>query len=462
MSRVDLVIVGAGPAGLAAAIEARGLGLDTLVIDEQPAPGGQVWRAIERRARAGEAVALGAAYAAGAAVVARFRASGAAYRPGARVWQIESGGRVFVSAEGRSEVVEAGAVLLATGAQERPVPFPGWLLPGVLTVGAAQILLKTSWQVPEGPVWIAGSGPLVALYAVQVLRAGGHLAGILDTTPPGLLRRAAGQAGAALRGVADLLAGLGWLARLRLAGVRIVPGVREFAAEGDDRLCGLRYRTAAGGAVRREPAAVLLVHEGVVPAIHPTLLLGCDHDWDAAQGSFRPRLGALGETSRPGIFVAGDLGGIGGATAALARGRLAAIGIAARAGRLDEAAARRRAAPVRAGLGRALAVRPLLDALYPPPARPLADDTVVCRCEGLTAGAIRAAARIGRPGPNQVKAFTRCGMGPCQGRQCGLTLSALLAETQGATMAEIGSFRVRPPLAPISLDELAALADMGE
>jgi NADPH-dependent 2,4-dienoyl-CoA reductase/sulfur reductase-like enzyme len=146
VSRFDVVIVGAGPAGLAAAIEARGLGLVTLVVDSQPAPGGQIWRAIEARTGDGTAPALGATYASGAVTVAAFRASGAVYRPNARVWQIEPGWRVFVSREGHSEVVQAGAVLLATGAMERPVPFPGWTLPGVFTAGAAQILLNSTFR----------------------------------------------------------------------------------------------------------------------------------------------------------------------------------------------------------------------------------------------------------------------------------------------------------------------------
>ncbi len=203
---------------------------------------------------------------------------------------------------------------------------------------------------------------------------------------------------------------------------------------------------------------MLLVHEGVVPNIHPTMALGCAHDWRDDQLCWVPRLDAWGETSLPGLFVAGDGAGIAGAQAAGWRGEIAAIGVAQRLGRVDDAEATRRATAPRRQLDRALAIRPFLDALFRPRAALFApsDDTVVCRCEELTARDIRAAA-TGTPGPNQVKAFTRAGMGPCQGRQCGYTVAHLLAAMQKRPVAEIGFYRIRPPLKPVTLGELASL-----
>ncbi len=160
---VDLLIIGAGPAGMAAAVTARSHGLDVLVVDEQASPGGQIWRDIETTAGTSRATLLGGGYSEGAAAVARFRARGAAYAPRPQVWQIEPGPRAYMSRDGLASLVEARCLLLAIGAQERPVPFPGWTLPGVMTVGAAQILLKSSGQIPDAPVWIAGNGPLTLL-----------------------------------------------------------------------------------------------------------------------------------------------------------------------------------------------------------------------------------------------------------------------------------------------------------
>jgi thioredoxin reductase len=464
MSRAfDLVIVGAGPAGMSAALRARNLGLSVLVVDDQQTPGGQIWRAVEAQAQTRIGALLGAEYAAGLPLTQALRSSGALYECGTQVWQIEPGWNVFMSRERQAECVQAANVLLATGAQERPAPFPGWTLPGVLTVGAAQILLKTAREIPQSPVWIAGSGPLVLLYMVQLLRAGGRIAGWLDTAPAGGWSRALPHTARALHAWKDLLKGLSWTRELRHAGFPIVRGVTQLRGEGSERLTHIVYRTADNQSQRID-ADTLLVHEGVVPSIHMTQALGCAHDWLADQRCLAPKLDEWGQTSKPGIFSAGDGAGIGGARAACTRGEIAALGIAARAGKLTEEAARRLAAPLRKKLASELSIRPLLNALYPPRADLFdpADDTLVCRCEEVTAGQIRAAARIGQPGPNQIKAFTRAGMGPCQGRQCGYTVAHILAGVHGKPVQDIGFYRIRPPLKPLTLGELASLDTGGD
>jgi NADPH-dependent 2,4-dienoyl-CoA reductase/sulfur reductase-like enzyme len=453
----DLAIIGAGPAGLAAAVRARGLGLSVTVIDEQPAPGGQIWRAIEARMAGGASLRQGDDVA-GLALVKAFRASGATYLPGRQVWQIEPGFAVYASADGKSEKLAARAILLATGAQERPVPFPGWTLPGVMTVGAAQILLKTSGQVPDAPVLIAGTGPLILLYACQLLDAGGRIAGILDTAPRSNKLAALRHMPRALANYRDLARGLGWLRRLRAAGVPVVRNVSHLTANGGDALASVHYETAAGE--RKDlPATLLLVHEGVIPSIHMPLALGCAYAWQEGQLCFAPIVDTWGESSVAGLYVAGDGAGIGGAAAAALKGEIAAIGVAEKLRQVDSTRAAAEAAPLRVRLGRALATRPMLDALYRPRSEVLTpdDDTIVCRCEEVTAGQIRAAASVGIAGPNQVKAFTRSGMGPCQGRQCGHAVSAILAQAANATMDEIGFYRLRSPLKPVTLGELASL-----
>lgn len=454
----DLLIVGAGPAGMAAAVNARRHGLSVRVVDEQPAPGGQIWRGIETVAATPRARRLGESYLSGAERAAAFRACGALHEPESQLWQIEPGFRAFVTRGGKARIVTAQAIILATGAQERPAPFPGWTLPGVLTVGAAQILLKTADSVPEKPVWIAGCGPLPLLYMTQLLAAGGRIAGFLDTTPRG-------RVGAALRHLphgfgrlGDLIKGLSWSLALRRAGVPIIRHVTELRAEGEGRLQRLHYRTEDGREAE-VPAEVLLVHEGVVPNIHAPLALGCAVRWHAGQHCYVPVLDAWGESSQADIFVAGDGAGIGGAEAAEPRGRLAALRVAAKLGRLDEAGAEAAAAPERAALSSALALRPFLDALYAPRPQLYAppDETLVCRCEEVTAGELRARAVEGRPGPNQLKAFTRAGMGPCQGRQCGYSMAHIVAAAQGRSVEEVGFYRIRPPLKPVTLGELASL-----
>ena len=456
MNAVDVLVIGAGPAGMAAAIEARRSGLDVLVVDDQPSPGGQIWRSVEVTRR-NDGV-LGEAYVQGRAITEAFRASGARYDAGTQLWQIEPGYRAFLSRDGEARAIEAAVLILATGAQERPVPFPGWTLPGVLTVGAAQILLKTAGQIPVGPVWIAGSGPLPLLYAVQLIQAGGELAGYLDTTPHGRWTAALPHLPNALRASGDLLKGLGWTRSIRKSDTAYVRAANGIVALGAERLEALRYRSGDGDFTTAN-ARTVLVHEGVVPSIHAALSLGCDMEWNAAQDCFAPKLDNWGESTRENLFIAGDGAGIAGAKAALLRGQLAGLRAAVRLGRLTEASAAQRAGPVRRRLKREMAARPFLDALFRPRPEVFSptDETIVCRCEEVTAGSVRQLARVGRPGPNQIKAASRVGMGPCQGRQCGYTMTRLIGEVQQRSPGAVGYLNIRPPLRPVTLGELAAV-----
>lgn len=446
----DVLVIGAGPAGMSAALELQARGLSVAVADDQPAPGGRIFSSIEARQ------ALGAEDHVGAALVARFRTSGGSYMPATEAWQFESGPRVFLTRDRRAIMLEPRFVLLATGAQERPMPFPGWQLPGVMTVGGAQILLKTARQIPDQPVWLAGTGPLLLLYAHQLIASGGAVAGILDTTPPGRSVASAGLLPAALRhGWRDLVRGLGW--RLRMRRLRIIRDVAAIEASGSDRLAAARYTTRDGesGEVATN---LLLVHDGVVPGLHATLAAGCAHRWNPVQRCFEPVLDRFGASSNPAIFVAGDGATIGGGRAAMLSGRLAAIGIACAAGKLSMTEAETAAAPLCRGLAAAAGFRRFLDALYPPAEMSIPDSTLLCRCEEVTAGQVRDSLS-GRPhmGPDGVKAATRAGMGPCQGRQCGPSLTRLVAEVHGGAPDDIGFLRIRPPLKPLTLAELAAL-----
>lgn len=445
--KVDLAIVGAGPAGIAAATEARAHGLSVLVLDENAAPGGRIWQAIETRtAKDGEDRAAQAA-------VRAVRASGAELRFGASVWCVEPAGGVYWSERGQAHSAEATQVLLATGATERPLPIPGWTLPGVMTVGAAQIALKTGGLVPKGDVWIAGQGPLPLLYAVQALAAGGRIAGVLDLAAPAGRRRALAHLPRALRAPSYLARGIAWRLALRRAGVRWIRAA-EPSAEGDGRLERIRF--VADGAIRTEPASMLLLHDGVIPSVQITRALGCAHVWDAAQHCWKPETDAWGRTSLERIVVAGDGAGIGGAAVAVLSGRIAALGIAAALGRLSEPA-RDSAAALFTARERHRAVRPFLDALFAPlPVEP-EDDTVLCRCEEVTAGRVREAVRLGCLGANQLKSFTRAGMGPCQGRMCASSVAAVIAAARGVPVHEIEPYRLRFPTRPLTLGELAAL-----
>ena len=455
---LDLLVVGAGPAGMSAAIRARALDLSVLVVDEQQTPGGQIWRGIETVGKSARAKLLGAAYVEGIEVAQRFRKSGATFEAKTSLWHVEPGPRAFLKADGKAYDVAPKALLLATGAQERSVPFLGWTLPGVMTVGAGQILLKSANQIPNNPVWIAGGGPLALLYAIQLLDAGAEIAGFLDTTPkgrtignlPSLLRAAWGAPG-------DLVKGVKWLTRLRAAG-NYVAYVSEIRAAGTDRLERITYALSSGKVVTID-ARLLMVHEGIVPIIHPTMSLGCDHVWNDRQDSYAPRLDEWGETSEKHIYVAGDGAGIGGANAACLRGEITAIGIAQSLGYLSRTHAEKEAAPLRKQLAKALSPRPFLDYAYRPRPQVFApsDEAIACRCEEVTVGQIREVCAFGHGDSNQVKAATRAGMGACQGRLCNYTVANIIAASTQKHPADIGVYRVRPPFKSLTMEELSSL-----
>ena len=208
---VDLVVVGAGPAGMAAACQARAQGLTVVVLDEQPALGGQIYRRIESAPEAIQHI-LGADYVAGRALAREFKASGAIHITGAVVWNVAASGEINYIANGHNEDIVGKYVVLASGAMERPFPIKGWTLPGVMGAGAGQIMLKGAGALPTEPVVLAGCGPLLYLLAWQYLRAGVAIKALVDTTPQSAYVRALREAAGALKGWRDLAKGMKLLA----------------------------------------------------------------------------------------------------------------------------------------------------------------------------------------------------------------------------------------------------------
>jgi NADPH-dependent 2,4-dienoyl-CoA reductase/sulfur reductase-like enzyme len=451
----DLAVIGAGPAGMAAGIASAELGIDTVVLDEQATLGGQIYRSIGETALRDPAI-LGEAYWRGAALVEAFHASVAHHVPQATVWMVSREGEIGVSVGGTVQMLRAKRVILATGALERPFPIQGWTLPGVMTTGAAQILLKSAAMVGSGRVLLAGTGPLLWLLAAQYLRAGGTFATILETMPRGNLSRALPYLPGFLRS-SYLREGFELIAEVRRR-ANLVRSVIALRASGGERLRDVTYRTAGGLEVTVR-ADTLLLHQGVVPNVNLAVAIGCKHAWNPAQLCFVPVLDAWGQSSVEAVAIAGDGGGIAGAVAAEQRGRLAALDAAHRLGRIDAATRDRMAAPHLRVLRGALRGRRFLDRVFRPARRfrlPRGE-TLVCRCEEVTARQVRDAVALERIGPNQLKAYLRCGMGPCQGRLCGLTVTEMLADAQGVSPDEIGYYRLRPPVKPITVGELASL-----
>jgi len=461
MVSVDVLVIGGGPAGMTAAAAAANAGLSVALVDERPDAGGQIYRGLESGPFR-ESSALGADYRKGAPIIERFRSASIATFFGAALWRIDTdqnGGRAAFSCSGLHMSISFRKLVAATGAMERPVPFAGWTLPGVMNLGAAQLLLKSSGLVPSGRVALLGNGPLLLLFAQQLTTAGVRIGAILDTAPP-VNKVALGlkHVKAVLANRKKVLKGIGMLRAVRQSGIPIYKDVSDVMALGQDQLTELQFVS------RDYPAKLeldlLLVHEGVIPNTHLSRALGCKHVWSDSQACFVPFTDSRGRSSNRNVFIIGDGASIRGADAAPASAEVAVSTILSD---LDRANAKSRKVLACAlhSLEKEEKFRPFLDALYPPrlAVTRIADETIICRCEEVPASALREAVRDGAIGPAQAKAFTRCGMGPCQGRMCALQVSQLLARETSASIGDVGSYNVRFPLKPITLADMAASAE---
>ncbi|WP_426959083.1 FAD-dependent oxidoreductase [Muricoccus radiodurans] len=458
-----VVVVGAGPAGVRAVERLVAAGLRPIWIEEGPQPGGRIYqRPPGGFARTGrdlygfEARRAEALHAIGDAL--RDRCD---WRPDTLVWNI-------ARTENRLDTLHAGTVreavsfdaaILCTGAMDRVIPIPGWTIPGVTTLGGAQVSLKTQGVAIGRRVAFVGTGPLLWLCAYQYAKAGAEVAAVLDTTPFATkLRAAPGLIGSA----ATFLKGLYYIARLRAAGVSVFEGATPRAIEGGDAVTALRLTDAAGGDHAISCDAVAMGWN-LKPEAQLADLAGIPFHFDAVGHNWVPARDAAGRTPRKGILLAGDGSRIGGADVAELAGARAALALLADHGQPVDAAEAAR-------LDRALAVqarfRAALEAAFPFPsalAAGMADDTILCRCENVTAGELRAAADEAgafgaAPEVNRAKAYSRVGMGRCQGRVCGPAGAEVLAAALGCSVEQVGRLRGQPPVKPIPVAPLAEVS----
>ena len=453
---VDVIVIGAGPAGLSAAACLGEMGLNVLTLDEQSRPGGQIYRNIEEAPRENLHV-LGESYTKGLAVARRFRKSSAAYASGASVWQVEPDGRVCYSQDGKSRQIRANYIIVATGAMERPMPIPGWQLPGVMGAGAVNNLSKEAGLIPSGDVVLAGSGPLLLLEATLLIKKGVHIAAILETTPRIPPATAFPHGPRALLRPDFLWEGVNMLREIKAAKVPHYQGVRHIRALGRERF--ERVEALCGKETLNIPASLLMVHFGVIPSTHIFRQTGCHMTWKADQRYWHPACDAWGRTNFERIFAAGDGAGVSGGLAARYKGELAALEVARCLGIIPAYQRDALALPLKKELKKDGHPRPLVDAIYAPRAEHFVfeDSTVLCRCENVTVGAVRKAVSEGARELNEVKIMTRSGMGPCQGRMCGPALAEVVSAAAFLSPEQTGLLNIRPPLRPVPLGEIATM-----
>lgn len=425
--RTELAVIGAGPAGLAAALAASARGVRVTLVDSATEAGGQFYRQPAAALRAGRPGALHHQWRTWERLRDGLATSDVRFLTDHHVWSVERSSDGFtvhalLGPEQEEPVaVSAEAVLLATGGYEWTLPFPGWTLPGVVTAGGAQAMLKGGLVVPGRRAVVAGTGPLLLPVATGLAAAGVDVAALVEAAgPEDLVRHGRDLA-------RKLPEGAGYAARLLRHRIRLLTRRTVVRAHGDDRLTGVTVAAldADGrlrpGTERRIACDTLAVGHGMLPHTDLAESLGCRLD------GLRVAVDDEQRTDVPGVWAAGESTGIGGAPLALAEGHIAGLSAAARLrGTAPDPQRWADAAKSRTRLRRFAAA---LDAAYRPPAHwadQIADDTVVCRCEEVTAGAVREAVDgLGAGDLRTVKLLTRAGMGWCQGRMCGPAVAGL-------------------------------------
>ena len=458
----DLVIVGAGPAGLSAALAAAEAGVSVIVLDEYPQPGGQFYKQLSGGFKVKERARVPYDYTKGDALLARVRAAPIEMLNDALLWASFEPGAFSVRHRGAMGTIRFRAAVVASGAYERAAAFPGWDLPGVMTPGGAQTLGKTQHVLPGERIVLAGSGPFLLPVATTLIEAGANIVGIYEATRPAEWTRHAPR-------VFGHWARMGEAVRywrtIRRAHVPVRFGHVVARAEGLDALervvlmrCDSEGRVIPGTECV-EAADTLCASYGFVPAVQVTRALGCEHRYDAAKGGWVPLHDDSMQTTVPGVYVAGEVAGIGGAHAAKAEGRLAGLHAARRLGKQVAASAISEAYRDRAQHRRFAKLLSDIFAIKPCVRDLISDDTVVCRCEEVHAREIRAAALAWGANVNFVKGITRCGMGYCQGRVCGPLVEDVTAAALGVPAGSVDSFHVRAPIKPVTVRDLASLTE---
>ena len=458
---LQIVIVGAGPAGVRAAQTLAEAGLRPIVIDENRRAGGQIYRQPPPGFVRSKKELYGFEAAKAEALHDSFEQLRAKidYRPDTLVWNCTPGQLDLLHAQRHAEQPYTH-LILCTGALDRVMPFPGWTLPGVYTLGAAQVALKAQGCVLDGRVVVAGSGPLLYLLAYQYAKAGADVVAVLDTARFGGKLRALP---ALLRQPATFAKGLYFMSWLRAKGVPLFDGVDDIAADGKQTIQSLRW--TRGGKTTEIACDALATGFGLRSETQLAELAGCRFVFNELNQQWLPQCDDVGRSSVPGVYLAGDGSGIAGADAAELSGRAAALALlqdlnlpanaAAKAASAEES--RRLAQTLRSNLQ----FRQGLETAFPTAvhwARDCADDLVICRCEEITAGQLRRSVQQeGTVEINRLKALTRVGMGRCQGRICGAAAAEILAHAAGVSVAEAGRLRVQAPVKPIPVG--AALAE---
>ncbi len=443
-----VLVVGAGPAGTSAAETLLNHGVRPILVDEAPKSGGQIYR----RQPNGFTRPAKALYGFEAKKAVRLHQRFDAlkdridYRPETLVWNLWRGTAHVAGPNGMAEI-PYDALLLATGAMDRTIPLPGWTLPGVYSMGGAQVALKYQGCAIGARVVFCGTGPLLYLVAYQYAKAGAQVVAVLDSSR---LTTGFGLVGDLATGGMTILKGVYYAAWLRARGITVLNGVTPLGFDGTASVNAVRVQTSGDG-IKLFSCDAVGYGFGLKPETQLGDLAGAPFRFDLAARLWLPMVDEDGR-SRQGLYLAGDGVSIMGADAAALRGELAALALLADHG---VAVSKARLSRRRRQLRRLNRFRGALDRLFPFPARlipAIDDDIIVCRCEAISAKSIReAASKYGAAEVNRCKALTRAGMGRCQARLCAPNIAELIADELNLPVEAVGRLRGQAPIKPLSI-----------
>jgi NADPH-dependent 2,4-dienoyl-CoA reductase/sulfur reductase-like enzyme len=451
MATARVVIVGAGPAGTRCAETLLAAGIKPILIDENRRDGGQIYRRQPEGFKRDYSALYGSEASKAKALHQSFDRLRPQidYRPDTLVWNLTPGQLNCVS-NGKHSVIDYDALMLCTGATDRLMPITGWQLAGTYSLGGSQIALKAQSVSIGHSVVFMGSGPLLYLVASQYVKAGANVAAVLDTSPfskriaalPKLLARPA-----------VLFEGMKLLARLYRAKVAVHLGVEPVQVLGDEQtgVSGVRFKTGTGRVMQVDCDAVALGYH-LRPETQLADLAGCRLQFDEVSGQWLLAVDEEGRTSVSGVYAAGDGAKIRGADAAEQAGRLAANALLQDLKLPVDASAQQ---AQKQSLAIMDTFRVGLCEAFPWPAaqaKSLPDEAIICRCEMITAGELRGVVREkGACEVNRAKAFSRVGMGRCQGRYCSQGGAEVIAAEAGVPVQEVGRQRGQAPVKPLSM-----------
>ncbi len=453
----DLVIAGAGPGGLAAAVTAKSAGMSVLVLNEQEHIGGQIYHSLEN-VREKNKDTLGEDYLYGQSLLSDFRKSGAEYMPGATVLDINTDKSVCYIKDEKTYLVKAKHIIISAGAMERPVPVPGWTIPGVMGAASVDVLFKQANVIPSGKVVLAGSGPLLLVVACHLIDNDVKICAILDSSSYVNFVKSIPHLVGALKKSNYLIKGMQMLWKIRRAGVPFLQGTTDIEAIGEDRLTSVRYKRY--NKIHEIKTDLLLLHEGVVPNTQLSRAIGCDHEWYGLHRYWKPTVDEWGQSSVANVSLVGDCTGIYGAKVAEYSGCIAGLNAAFLTGYLSEEQRDKAVSSHKIAKQKEMVIRPFLDSVYRPSKEmivPKMPETIICRCEEVTLGNILDAMEKGYTLPVTMKNETRSGMGRCQGRMCGLTISEIIADRLQSSPEKIGYYSIRPMIKPVTVAQLGSM-----